>query len=126
MPHRRQYQTKNCTAMSQVSKCQCKIGLRALYIMLMTTVSKQSLQQLHDFLHLQHMYVLVWQVNDYQIRLRGMTRRMMATVSELSMYQAHSIKLSADKEALEEVVMAASDKLEVWEESVCLCIAQCS
>jgi len=97
-----------------------------LYIMLMTTVSKQSLQQLHDFLHLQHMYVLVWQVNDYQIRLRGMTRRMMATVSELSMYQAHSIKLSADKEALEEVVMAASDKLEVWEESVCLCIAQCS
>ncbi len=46
---------------------------------------------------------------------------MMATVSELSMYQAHSIKLSADKEGLEEVVMAASDKLEV-----CLCLAQCS
>lgn len=53
------------------------------------------------------------QVNDYQIKLRGMTRRMMATVSELSMYQAHSIKLSADKEALEGVVMAASNKLEV-------------
>ena len=42
-----------------------------------------------------------------------MTRRMMATVSELSMYQAHSIKLSADKEALEGEVVAASDKLEV-------------
>ncbi|KAL0032778.1 hypothetical protein WJX79_009876 [Trebouxia sp. C0005] len=55
---------------------------------------------------------LAQKVNDYQIRLRGMTRRMMATVSELSMYQAHSIKLSADKEALEEVVMAASDKLQ--------------
>ena len=53
------------------------------------------------------------QVNDYQIKLRGMTRRMMATVSELSMYQAHSIKLSADKEALEGVVLAASNKLEV-------------
>ena len=53
------------------------------------------------------------QVNDYQIRLRGMTRRMMATVSELSMYQAHGIKLSADKESLEGVVMAASDKLKV-------------
>lgn len=52
-------------------------------------------------------------MNDYQIRLRGVTRRMMATVSELSMYQAHSIKLSGDKEALETVVMAASDKLEV-------------
>ncbi len=53
------------------------------------------------------------QVNDYQIRLRGMTRRMMATVSELSMYQAHGIKLGADKEALEAEVTAASDKLEV-------------
>ena len=42
-----------------------------------------------------------------------MTRRMMATVSELSMYQAHSIKLSADKEALEGEVVAASDKLKV-------------
>ena len=84
------------------------------------------MQQLSDVVLLQQNHVLVWQVNDYQIRLRGMTRRMMATVSELSMYQAHSIKLSADKEALEEVVMAASDKLEVWEEPVCLCIAQCS
>ena len=53
------------------------------------------------------------QVNDYQIRLRGMTRRMMATVSELSMYQAHSIKLCSDKEALETVVRTASDRLEV-------------
>ena len=49
---------------------------------------------------------------------------MMATVSELSMYQAHSIKLSGDKEALEEVVMAASDKLEVWED--CFAYARCS
>ena len=52
-------------------------------------------------------------MNDYQIRLRGMARRMMATVSELSMYQAHSIKLSADKAALEEVVTAAASRLEV-------------
>ena len=52
------------------------------------------------------------QVNDYQIRLRGMTRRMMATVSEMTMYQAHSIKLSADKTALEGVVAAAANKLE--------------
>ena len=78
---------------------------------------KQSLQQVCDSVHLQPCHVVVWQVNDYQIRLRGMTRRMMATVSELSMYQAHSIKLSADKEALEEVVLAASEKWEVWEES---------
>lgn len=51
-------------------------------------------------------------MNDYQIRLRGMTRRMMATVSEMTMYQAHSIKLSADKTALEGVVAAAANKLE--------------
>lgn len=87
-------------------------------IVVTSVVSKQSRQQLCDFVHLQHIHLLVWQVNDYQIRLRGMTRRMMATVSELSMYQAHSIKLSADKEALEEVVMAASDKLQVWEDQL--------
>lgn len=53
------------------------------------------------------------QVNDYQIRLRGMTRRMMATVSELSMLQAHSMKYKADKEALDQVVQTASDALQV-------------
>ena len=87
-----------------------------VHYVLMTVVSKQRMQQICDFVHLQPNHLLVRQVNDYQIRLRGMTRRMMATVSELSMYQAHSIKLSGDKEALEEVVMAASDKLEVWED----------
>ena len=38
---------------------------------------------------------------------------MMATVSEMTMYQAHSIKLSADKTALEVIVTAAATKLEV-------------
>ena len=59
------------------------------------------------------MCMLMVQVNDYQIRLRVMTRRMMAIVSELSMYQAHSIKLTADKESLEAVVVAAAEKLQV-------------
>lgn len=53
------------------------------------------------------------QVNDYQIRLRGMTRRMMAIVSEMTMYQAHSMKLRADKETLQGEVTAAADRLEV-------------
>ena len=53
------------------------------------------------------------QVNDYQIRLRGMTRRMMATVSELSMLQAHSMKYKADKESLNQLVQTASDALQV-------------
>lgn len=38
---------------------------------------------------------------------------MMATVSELSMLQAHSMKYKADKESLEQVVQDASDRLQV-------------
>ena len=53
------------------------------------------------------------QVNDNQIKLRGLTRRLMATVSELSMLQAHSMKYKADKEGLEQVVQTASDRLQV-------------
>ena len=67
-----------------------------------------------------HMLGSAVQVNDYQIRLRGMTRHMMATVSEMTMYQAHSIKLKADKESLQGVVTAAADKLEVgWHTRTC-------
>jgi len=36
---------------------------------------------------------LAKKVNDYQQRIRGTTRKMMATVSELSMYQASALKL---------------------------------
>lgn len=39
-------------------------------------------------------------VNDYQGRIRDVTRRMMATVSELSMYQATAMKLQQEKGAL--------------------------
>lgn len=35
-------------------------------------------------------------VNEYQARIKGMTRRMMATVSELSMYQATTMKLTQE------------------------------
>ncbi|GFH08879.1 coiled-coil flagellar protein, move backward only 2 [Haematococcus lacustris] len=44
---------------------------------------------------------LAQKVNEYQGRLRAVTRRIMATVSELSMYQATSLKLGAEKEGLE-------------------------
>lgn len=37
----------------------------------------------------------------------------MATVSELSMLQAHSIKYKADKEAMEQAVQTAANRLEV-------------
>jgi len=36
-------------------------------------------------------------VNDFQGRIREVTRRMMATVSELSMYQATAMKLQQEK-----------------------------
>lgn len=49
--------------------------------------------------------------NAYQTRMRAVTRRMMATISELSMYQATALKQSGDKEALEEEVRAARLRL---------------
>ena len=45
---------------------------------------------------------LARKVNGYQSRLRSLTRKMMATVSELSMYQASAMKLDAEKQELED------------------------
>lgn len=42
--------------------------------------------------------------NDYQSQLRTTKRKMMATISELSMYQATVLKLSAEKESVEKEV----------------------
>ncbi|GAX79502.1 hypothetical protein CEUSTIGMA_g6943.t1 [Chlamydomonas eustigma] len=54
---------------------------------------------------------LARRVNDYQSRLRTVTRKVMAIVSELSMYQAQSLKLGAEREELEEEVKAADERL---------------
>lgn len=45
--------------------------------------------------------------NDYQSQLRTTKRKMMATISELSMYQATVLKLSAEKESIAEEVQKA-------------------
>ena len=49
--------------------------------------------------------------NAYQGQLRITTRKMMATISELSMYQATVMKLSAEKEEVAEEVHRARLKL---------------
>lgn len=54
---------------------------------------------------------LARKVNDYQNRTRAITRKMMATISELSMYQATSLKLTAEKESIEEEVASARLRL---------------
>jgi len=54
---------------------------------------------------------LAKRVNEYQSKLRAMTRKIMATVSELSMFQATSLKLGAEHEELETVVEAARNRL---------------
>lgn len=54
---------------------------------------------------------LAKRVNDYQSRIRNTTRKMMATVSELSMYQASSMKLAAEREDLEGEVKSAKDRM---------------
>jgi len=53
---------------------------------------------------------LAKRVNDYQARIRSTTRGMMATVSELSMYQASSMKLAAEREDLDGEVAAARER----------------
>ena len=46
---------------------------------------------------------LAEKVNEFQSRIKKLTRKMMATVSELSMFQATALKLKQEKERLEEV-----------------------
>jgi len=55
---------------------------------------------------------LAKKVNDYQGRLRGVTRRLMATISELSMYQATSMKLAAERDDLQSEADTAKERLE--------------
>jgi len=55
---------------------------------------------------------LAQRVNEYQGRLRAVTRRVMATVSELSMYQANSLKLGAEKADLEAEVENAHARVD--------------
>lgn len=45
--------------------------------------------------------------NDYQAQLRSTKRKMMATISELSIYQATVLKLSAEKESVAKEVQEA-------------------
>lgn len=58
---------------------------------------------------------LAKRVNDYQAKIRKVTRRMMATVSELSMYQASSMRLVVEKEGLENVLEEAQQRLAAGE-----------
>lgn len=52
---------------------------------------------------------LAKQINDCQNKIKDVTRRMMAVVSELSMYQATAIKLSTEVSAAAETLAAAED-----------------
>ncbi|CAG9467664.1 unnamed protein product [Pedinophyceae sp. YPF-701] len=55
---------------------------------------------------------LAKKANAYQHRLRDVTRKMMAAVSELSMFQASALKLEADKESLTQLLGVAHRRLE--------------
>jgi hypothetical protein len=50
-------------------------------------------------------------VNEFQVRLKELTRKMMATISELSMFQATSLKLQQEKEQLETIVEEAKERM---------------
>ena len=55
---------------------------------------------------------LAKRVNDFQARIKGTTRRMMATVSELSMYQATAMKLTQENALKDEQLHTMSRNLE--------------
>jgi chromosome segregation ATPase len=50
-------------------------------------------------------------LNEYQSRVRDVTRSMMSLVSELSMYQATALKLEEDKEAKEDEITKARESI---------------
>ncbi|WIA38855.1 hypothetical protein OEZ86_002132 [Tetradesmus obliquus] len=50
--------------------------------------------------------------NAYQGKLRSVTRRMMATISELSLYQATALNLHASKVQLQQLLATAQQRLE--------------
>eukprot|EP00743_Colponemidia_sp_Colp-15_P002127 GILK01002309.1.p1 GENE.GILK01002309.1~~GILK01002309.1.p1 ORF type:complete len:926 (-),score=268.21 GILK01002309.1:247-3024(-) len=58
---------------------------------------------------------LAEKVNDFQARIKDLTRKMMATVSELSMYQATAMKLQEEKEARERELEFARQRLDQGE-----------
>merc|ERR1719456_88736 len=51
-------------------------------------------------------------VNFFQARIKEVTRKMMATVSELSMYQATAMKFQTERDEIQEKVMQARDNVE--------------
>mmetsp|Transcript_22973 Transcript_22973/g.63455 ORF Transcript_22973/g.63455 Transcript_22973/m.63455 type:complete len:940 (-) Transcript_22973:763-3582(-) len=57
-------------------------------------------------------FELARHVSEHQSRLRAATRKIMATVSELSMYQATAMKLSAEREELIATVGASRERFE--------------
>merc|ERR1712232_1532131 len=50
-------------------------------------------------------------VNQFQSRIKGVTRKMMSTVSELSMYQATAHKLQAERDDARERMMTARERV---------------
>merc|ERR1711988_1426682 len=51
-------------------------------------------------------------VNLFQAKIKDMTRKMMATVSELSMYQATAMKFQTERDEIQEKVMEARENIE--------------
>ena len=77
--------------------------------MLADKLRAQASEGRSDTLH------LAKKVNDFQARIKNTTRKMMATVSELSMYQATAMKLQQEKHDREVEVEESRWKLEQGE-----------
>ena len=50
-------------------------------------------------------------INTFQNRLKVITRKMMATISELSMFQATCLKLQTERDRLDETNQEAEERV---------------
>lgn len=67
---------------------------------------------------------LAERVNDFQSRIKGLTHKMMATVAELSMFQASAMTLQADKERLDEILEQAYENMNAGKPPIEDCIKE--
>lgn len=67
---------------------------------------KQALEGRQDTLELAE------KVNDFQAKIKDLTKKMMATVSELSMFQATALKLQQEKDEKERILEDANENIQ--------------
>lgn len=96
---------------SRVQTINAKLREKALILEEVTELAERVGQQAESGKDVT--LALAKQVNKYHSNIRNKSRQMMATISELSLFQASSIQLQQEVQRLEAVVAEAEQRLEV-------------